>query len=659
MDQHGISLSGNPVATLCRKAGVFCMGCLCVCVCLFVSAAQAQEATCGAPLKSASQGRFDEARTLFDQRKYAESNELLKKLLAKNPKSADVYFYLGLCAAKRDDNPAAIRRYFSKLRTLCPDYPDARAHYYAGLISYSDDKFDDAVDCFNRYFEIVNAMAESEDESPDRRNARLDAQALYQEASNYLYWSQFLADAYRNQPPFNPHVMLGVSSRRGEQMPYMTVDGKEMYYLRQIPANQEYTYYAKTHEELVVRLCHSRLKDTTFTEGEVLPSPFNQSLGEGGVTLTADNRLLYYSVLNPGQKGYSNVDIYFSQLKDDGWTPIEPAGINVNGDRSWESQPSITPDGQFLYFASNRQGGYGGIDIWRCRRLPNGSWSRAENLGPSVNTSGNEKSPFIHPDGKTLYFASNGWQGFGGYDMYFININDTYMQRPTNMGLPINTEKDDICFGVTTDGTQAYFAGFPTDGVGVGDRDVLIFDLYPAARPEPMRCFRGSLRSESGNPLAGVVKVIRPESDEAVYLVDSAYGKFALVLSEKHDNVVAAFAEGYMPSVGSFSHAQVRRGLNDGDFRFVLRPLMSGGVYPLNVPRLHSSFDACKPLLDVYVAFLLDHPALSVQIEASKAEDAKKIYDYLLSCKLRPERLTFRGGTDVKEPRLLLTGGVK
>lgn len=590
----------------------------------------------------------------FEKGHYLESNELLKKLVSKNPRSADVYFYLGLCAAKRDDNPAAIRRYFTKLNTICPDYPDPRAHFYMGVIYYSDDRFDEAVDCFNRFFDGVNVMVPSDEETPSQAAARQEATALYEEASNYLYWSQFLAEAYRNQPPFNPHVVLGVSSRHSEQMPYMTVDGKSMYYLRQVPEGKEYSYYSKTHEEKVVRLCVSRWKDTTFSEGDVMEAPFNQSVGEGGVTLTADNRILYYSVLRPDRKGYANVDIFCSRLKDGRWTPIENAGTNVNGDHSWESQPSITPDGQFLYFASNRPGGLGGTDIWRCRRLPNGTWSRAENLGPSVNTSGNEKSPFIHADGKTLYFASNGWQGFGGYDMYFININDTYLQRPTNMGLPINTEKDDICFGVTTGGSQAYFAGLPTTSVGVGESDVFLFDLYPAARPEPMRCLQGRLTTADGAPLGGSVTVSRQEANDAVYLSDSTDGRFSLVLSERADNVVAASAEGYMPQVRFVPHAQVRRGVSSDLLRFALQPLEQGGKYPLGGFPLRPSSPEFERMLDVYADFLIAHPQINIRIEAPKTVDAKPIYDYLLSRKLRPERLSFHGGTDVPSIRLVI-----
>lgn len=606
-----------------------------------------QSDPCKVPLKASQQELFDKALKQYQEGHYEQCNESLKRLAAKAPKSADVQFWLGMCAVKRDNNPAAIRRYFTKLLSLCPDYPDARAHFYMGVVYYSDDRFDEAVAELNRYFAIVNTPPSD----ADAQQAVEQAQRLYEEASNYLYWSQFLADAYRNQAPFNPRVLLGVSSREDEFLPYISPDGRDCYYLRTIPERDGYSFYAKSNVKKNLRLCVSHWKDTTFSEGDVLDVPFNQQQGEGGVTLTADGRTLYYSVLNRTSRDYANVDVFGSRLVNGRWSPLFSAGPNVNGDRSWDSQPSITPDGQYLYFASNRPGGLGGMDIWRCRRLPNGDWSRAENLGPSVNTPGNEKCPFIHADGKTLYFASNGWQGFGGYDMYFININDTYLQRPTNMGLPINGEGDDICFGVTVDGQQAYYAAVPTSIPGAGGSDVMTFSLYPAARPEPMRHFWGSATSAEGTPIPAQIHHWRPDANTACYWADSSDGRFAVQLSMQADNLLAVIAEGFMPQIVTYSAQQVKRGMQPLDFSLVPMSLKRSAPLPSN--------NLAKPLrdkwLDVLTEFLQQHPRLHIDIESPKSGDAKRLYEELLSRKLRPERLSFRGGTDIASPRWTIT----
>lgn len=602
----------------------------------------AQEGGCAYQLKASQQAKLEQAKELYGKKRYADCAAQLRKLAAKEPKSPDVCFYQGMVAARQNENPAAIRRYFTKLFSLCPDYPNALAHFYMGVVHYSDDQFDEAVVDFNRFFEIAN------------QNGNPDYDAVYQEASNYLYWSQFLADSYRNQAPFNPKVVLGVSSRHDEFLPYMTLDGTQFYYVRMVPEDDAPTFYAREIEKKVARLLVSRRKDTTFTEGDLLPEPFNLGKGEGSITMTADNKTLYYSVQQPARNGYSNVDIFTTRCVNGYWQPIQNAGASINGEKCWDSQPSITPDGQFLYFASNRPGGMGGTDIWRCRRLPNGDWSRAENLGSAVNTPRNEKCPFIHADGHTLYFASNGWQGFGGYDMYFIDLDDSVAQCPTNMGLPINTDNDDICFGVTADGKKAYFAGHPVDAPAIGGNDVYLFDLYPAARPEAMSLLKGKMQNVEGAKLNGTISVARPGAAVAVYQADSVDGTFSIVVAQKEDNVVALQSDGYFPTVCVVRGGKSSQTLSSA----VLQPIMPKGRYHVPVvPRNGPLTTTDKQVLDIYVRFLLNHPKLHVCVASPSKDASEKVYQYLLSCKLRPERLTFRSGTDVGGMQLIIVNG--
>lgn len=615
---------------------------------LFLGQNASGQSVCQSKLKPSDQQKFTQAVAAYDKKKYAESAEILRKILSKNPQSPDVLFYLGMNAVQRDFNAGGIRRYFTRLFDVCSDYPNALAHYYMGIVNYTDEKFEQALLNFNRFFEIANAQS----------NPTYDA--VYEEASNYRYWSEFLAEAVMNQAPFEPKVLKGASSRTHEWMPYITVDGKSIYYIRQVSLNKEYTFYTKELDERVPRLCVSYLRDTVFSPGEELPEPFNMHESEGGVTITADNKLLYYSVMRQGRGGYANCDIFYSRFVDGAWQPIQNAGINVNGERSWDSQPSITPDGQWLYFASNRQGGMGGIDIWRCRRLPNGDWSRAENLGPSVNTAGNEKSPFIHADGKTLYFASDGWQGFGGYDMYFIDINNVSMQRPTNMGLPINTEDDDICFGVTTDGTKGYFATRLVSDKIVGGRDIFVFDLYPAARPERMVLVKGKVKAGNAALPNAELRVSRYGAGSAVYLIDSLDGTYQVVLSAQEDNLVSIVADGFLPHVSFVPFKNLSNLARNplGDV-VSLAPIAKGAsisvpgmVYDARTKKITQSG---RLILDQYVAFLQENPMVHISVEASSHDAAKAVYDYLLSCKLRYERLSYKESQGSGQLRLVVT----
>lgn len=596
--------------------------------------AQDQGVTCGPRFKTSDQALFDKAKALFDAKKYKESRDILHKLASKYPAAPDPCFYLGMIAVKKDFNAAGIRRYFPKVIALCPSYPNALAHYYKAIVDYTDANYDEAVRNLNRYFEITN----------EKRLAEFEA--VYEEASNYLYWSQFLSEASKNKVPFEPRVLPGVSSPYNEYLPYITPDGRAMFYLRQVPETHAATFYKRELATKTWRLFRSEFKDSSFADGVEMPLPFNSSENEGSPTMTADNRVMYYSRMAI-KNGKPNCDIWRTTYNQGRWSEFENAGTNVNGDKSWESQPSITADGEYLYFASNRDGGMGGTDIWRCHRLPNGDWSRAENLGPAINTAGNEKCPFIHADGKTLYFASDGWQGFGGYDMYFINVNDTYMQRPANMGLPINTEADEICFGVSADGRLAYYAAKPPEGVdGRGGTDILSFDLYPAARPEPMRLCAARLVSDNRTPSGGTLTVCRKDVDNSRYAADSTDGSLVAMLSMREDNLLIATAKGCLPTVKRIKAAAVARssGFAIGDL--ALRKLKKDGRYTISDIQVGSKglSPASKSIIDAYIAFLRDNPMVHVRIEGVTENMVKAVYDYMIEQKTRAERLSYKAG---------------
>jgi len=626
-----------------RKAFVACL-ILAVAIVLPTRVMMAQD-DCHYQFKGSDKADFEKGVEAYNNKRYQQCITLMRKVSQKNRTAADPYFYMGIAGVKAGEKPATIRNNFNRLFKLCPDYPNALAYYYMGVVHYSYKQYEEATVQLQRYFDIANQQP----------NPAYDA--VYEEASTYLYWSEFLAEAQQNQVPFYPTVLRGASSRTDEYLPYITLDGKEIYYLRQVSASKQKTFYNKELDDKILQLFCSQWKDTAYTAGRALPAPFNEEGDEGMVTMTADNCTLYYSSMRH-DKGYDNCDIWYSERRNGVWQPLQNAGRNVNGERTWESQPSITADGQYLYFASNRSGGFGGTDIWVCRRLANGDWSRAENLGPAVNTPGNEKCPFIHADGKTLYFASNGWQGFGGYDLYFININDTYLQRPTNLGLPINGEGDDICLGVTADGKRGYFANKSTEWPGVGGTDIFTFELYPSAQPEEMAIVRCQLKDAGGKTLEGSIEVLRNKSEADRYTVD-ADGQASLALSARGTNTVIVNAEGYMPRTLCGNAAQIRRDITSADF--MLMPAKAFGRYPLHLPERgekHITSTLCKEAteaLDAYVDFMLKHPSMQIRIEATSMEQAKAIYDYMLSRQLRGERLEYKPNATLSAPVIVIT----
>ncbi len=565
------------------------------------------QAQCGVKVKSSDMDAYREAVGLYEKHSYTAAAKSMRRVAQRNPKAADPQFWLGMMAVKNGFQTGGIRRFFTKCIDLCPAYPNGLAHFYMAVIHYTDKRYEEAVAELDKYFRLAEGSEDKE------------LMAVYEEASVYLYWSQFLSEAEINKVPFDPYPLAEVSTKRDETLPFITHDGRRCFFLREVPVKRSKAdFYSRTTEATRVELCCSEWQDTSFDKGKALPAPFNSGIPEGGVSLTADGRQLFYSRITLG-RGYENSDLYHAEWRaESGEWRVERLGNGINGEKSWESQPSVSADGRWLYFASDRKGGLGGTDIWRCHRLKNGDWSRPENLGPSVNTTGNEKFPFLHADGHTLYFASDGWQGFGGYDYYFIDLS-VEDARPTNLGLPINSEADEYALGITADGARAYYPGRLKSS---RSSDILMFDLYPAARPESMWCCHLDIEGPQGG------------------------GDTVMMLSERNANTVVVAREGTLPYIASGRAAT---------FREVKSVILYDSVTPLHVNFLSGSRLSHEDelTLDAWASWFFDHPRIHAVIECPKYTDAKAVYDYLIKKKkMRAERLSFRGGTDIKYPQI-------
>ena len=612
-----------------------------------VSLEASAQTMCEMEMSKKNYKEYQKACEMYERGQYTASTGILKKIVSDEPEVAEPYFVLGLIAAKKE-SLAALDKNMSKVLALCPDFPDARLHYYMGLVHYSYERYEQAVISFDNFF----GMAEME------MDGRYDT--YIEEAESYSYWSRTLAKAYLNPVPFEPKSIQGISTEANEYLAYKTVDGSRMYFTRDVVKNEDNSsFYKHDLETRVAMMIEShREKDGTFGKGRRMQPPFNTGKNEGTFTLTADNKLLFYSITQQTKADYANCDIYFSEYKNGEWTEPQNAGSNVNTASTWESQPSITPDGNYLYFASNRQGGYGGTDIWCVHRLPNGDWSRPENLGPSVNTEDNERSPFIHPDGVSLYFASNGWEGLGGYDMYYTRVDDSRGQKPLNLGHPINTEGDEFYFGVDTDGEKAYFSSnkYPSKG----GMDIYEFDLYPAIKPQKVCVIKGSVVDENDNPIGGELElfITAGAKEKSLYRIDDAEGTFTAVLNPKNDYILIAKREGYaFSSVLVTKHTVLPA---DSILHFKILPIEVGGSYQINdiVFGLNSAelTDNTRLVINAFIEFLRDNPKVHATIEGytdnvGDEEDnqklseqrAKAVYDYLIANRVRPDRLQYKG----------------
>ncbi len=601
------------------------------------------EENCSSPLDKKNKKKYEEAVELYNKVKYSECLKLLKEVQEAENEYADPYFLAGMIAIKRENINSAEKN-FKQALELCPDYPNPYLYYYLGLINYSNEKFSEATNYYEKFFKLAEEL-----NSPD-------FEKLYEEAHLYHQWSEFLGKVYANQVPFNPQPVRGISTPNDETFAYFSVDNTMVFFNRKMEEKEEDSFY-EADTDTKNRLCMGEIgPDGIWQEGKPLPRPFNIFPDEAFATLTSDNKLLYYTVCNY-HNTYFNCDIFYSEFKNGAWTPIQNAGKNINTNSTWDAQPSITPDGKWLYFSSDRPGGFGGVDIWRVKRLPSGDWGRPENLGTNVNTPGNEKTPFIHPDGVTLYFSSNGWKGVGGYDVFYTKIGNK--SHPINLGYPINTEEDEVGFSISPDGSKGYFCS--NKYKNTRDLDILEFDLYEKARPEPITLIKGTLTNESGEGTIGNIFFLKniTEEDPSEFKTDEETGRFTAVVKSNSDYLMLAKKEGY-----AYDYRLVTKNMLEGknsiNIDLQIRPIEIGGAYQLrDINFTTNSYELSKEdqfVIDAFVDFLRENPTVYVVIQGhtdnvgdskenlklSEAR-AKAVYDYLILKRIRQERLEYKG----------------
>lgn len=281
----------------------------------------------------------------------------------------------------------------------------------------------------------------------------------------------FRREALANPVPFTPENLgSGVNSPDDEYLPTLTADGQTLIFTR-------YNRPAMAED-----FCQSRKRDGQWGKAVRMAEPLNSEENEGAGCISQDGRILYFTAC--GRKdGMGRCDLYISYRKEGGWSQPQNLGPAVNTG-GWESQPCLSIDGQTLYFVSDRKDGLGGMDIWRST-LVEGQWSKPVNMGPGINTKGDEKSPFISFDNNTLYFSSNGHIGMGGLDLFMCRrTDDTSWSEPQNLGYPINTQGDESSLIVSPDGSTAFFSSDKFGGQG--GLDLYSFALPEQVRPEPV-----------------------------------------------------------------------------------------------------------------------------------------------------------------------------
>jgi len=369
-------------------------------------------------------------------------------------------------------------------------------------------------------------------------------------------------------------------------------------------------------------------------KGVELDGNINSVQNEGAQSLSADGRMMFFTACNRTD-GKGRCDIYRSYVKNGQWSAPQNVGAPINTAHR-ETQPSISSDGQRLYFASDRPGGKGSIDIWMSELTPQGRWGNPVNLGDSINTPGDEQSPFIHADGVTLYFSSDGWPGMGKSDLFRAQYKpDGTLAKAKNLGYPINTWGDEIGLIVSAAGDKALYA---SDRMAGRYNDIYQFELYKEARPIPVSYLKGRVYdSQSKQPLKARFELINLNDTVLVNqaVSDSTSGEFLVCIPTDRRYALNVSHPGYLFYSDNFEMT----GINDVSKPFLkdvpLHAIRSGEKTVLHNIFFETGSVALKrestAELEKLVRFLKENPHVSIEIGGHTDDTGKPEFNLKLS----------------------------
>lgn len=437
------------------------------------------QATYPSTTKKEALREFKEGQALAGRSDLSRAKALFSRAVKLDPSFVDAWLALGELEAETQNWTQAALAY-SKALDLDADYA-AVATFRIAQMEWEDQRYDKVVDYCTK---VIRRG----------QNGNRD----YWKAMRLQQQAQFVLAAMQSPVPFNPvNLGAGVNTANNEYFPAMTADGESLIFTR---ANAKGSYL---NEDFYI----SQLADDVWQEAKPM-ADINTPENEGAQAISPDGTWLVFTACNRvGDGSQGRCDLYWSQLKREGWTKPVPFSSIINSEH-WESQPSISADGRSIIFASNRPGGFGQGDLWMTTRDSLGKWSPPANLGPNINSGGQEGFPYLHPDGQTLYFASDSLPGMGKFDLFVARKQpDGTWGKPVNLGYPINSRSDDTGLTAALDGKTAYFASERTEGFG--GADIYAFELPEYARPQPTTFAKITVKdAETGQRLSAKVDVI-------------------------------------------------------------------------------------------------------------------------------------------------------
>jgi outer membrane protein OmpA-like peptidoglycan-associated protein len=474
-------------------------------------------------VKAQSGKSLSEAERYFAIKNYEQALPLFLDAIQSGEKDPMVHYKAGVCyqkSASIQEQSKAIGYYAFALKNKAP--VPVTAYYELGELYLRSEDIQRAIESFNQFKVLVKA---------DKA-----AIAKADRAIEICHNAIALMSVPRAVTVHNFSSVVNTAFT--EYNPVVSADESTMAFTALRPNTGKTRSGDKFIEEIYI----SSNNSGTWTEPVAIPVSSEKNVGTAGISADGQKMMIFMGgVDDPG-------NIFVINRSGENWSKPTVLAPTVNS-KHLETTASITPDGKTIYFASDKLGGKGGLDIYRTELQSNGTWSTPVNLGESINTKDDEDAPFIHPDQKTLFFTSNGHNTIGGRDIFVTRNVQGKWTKPENMGYPINTTANDNYFTLIANGTRAYFSSDRKGGYGA--QDIYYIDMPPHASNIPLTMIKGKIiNGETGKPIPTKIYVIDNETNKRldfVYDPDPETGSYLIILPPARNYDVVIESEDFLP----------------------------------------------------------------------------------------------------------------
>ncbi|MFN3841396.1 MAG: OmpA family protein [Cyclobacteriaceae bacterium] len=464
-----------------------------------------------------------EAERYFGIKNYEQALPLFLEAIQAGEKDPMVHYKAGVCYQKSgsiQDQSKAIGYYVFALKNKAP--VPYTVYYDLGELYLRNEDIQRAIESFDQF----KALAKADKAAIARADRALEM----------CHNAIALMSVPRKVSVYNFSSV--VNTPYTEYNPVVSADESTMAFTALRPNTGKTRSGDKFIEEIYISYNNSG----TWTEPVAIPVSTEKNVGTAGISADGQKMMIFMGgVDDPG-------NIFVINRSGESWSKPAVWAPSVNS-KYLETTASITPDGKTIYFASDRLGGKGGLDVYKTELQPNGTWSAPVNLGEPINTKDDEDAPFIHPDQKTLFFTSNGHNSMGGRDIFVSKLVQGKWTKPENMGYPVNTTANDNYFTLIANGTRAYFSSDRKGGYGA--QDIYYLDMPVNTNSIPLTMIKGKiLNGETGKPIPTKIYVIDNETNKRldfVYDPDPETGSYLIILPPAKNYDIVIESEDFLP----------------------------------------------------------------------------------------------------------------